>query len=54
MAGQRSQGAISDLRLAGGYNLFGVRDRDLLEGTITDRGFYLHLGFKFDESLFKR
>jgi hypothetical protein len=43
-----------NLRLAGGYNLFGVRDRDLLERTATDRGFYIQLGFKFDESLFRR
>lgn len=41
-----------NLRLAGGYNAFGFRDRELSQEEYTDRGFYLQLGFKFDETLF--
>jgi len=43
-----------NLRLAGGYNAFGFRDEELSVGEYTDKGFYLHLGFKFDETLFGR
>ncbi len=40
-----------NVRLAGGYNVFGFRDEDLVGGTLTDHGFYIHLGVKFDESI---
>ena len=43
---------VSGLRLYGGYNVFGVSDRDLLESTMSDHGLYLGFGLKFDESVF--
>ena len=43
-----------NLRLAAGYNAFGFRDRELSVEEYTDRGFYLQLGYKFDETLFGR
>lgn len=42
----------NDLRLAAGYNAFGFSDDNNLTDDATDHGFYLQLGFKFDESLF--
>src|SRR5205823_4679766 len=46
---------VRDLRVAAGYNVFGFKDRDFTAtGSRTDRGGYLALGFKFDESLFGR
>lgn len=42
----------NDLRLAAGYNAFGFSDDNNLTNDATDHGFYLQLGFKFDESLF--
>lgn len=39
----------TNLRLAGGYNLFGYRDRDLTEMEYTDPGVYLGFAYKFDE-----
>ena len=41
-----------NLRLAGGYNAFGFTDAEFSREQPTDRGFYVQLGFKFDESLF--
>ncbi len=41
-----------NLRLAAGYNVFGFRDDEFSEDEYTDRGFYVQLGFKFDEALF--
>lgn len=43
---------MKNLRIAGGYNVFGFTDRDLQSLGTTRRGPYLELGFKFDESLF--
>jgi uncharacterized repeat protein (TIGR01451 family) len=40
-----------NLRLAGGYNLFGFTDRDFESLGYTQRGPYVEFGFKFDESL---
>jgi len=44
---------IRNLRLATGYNLFGYKDGDLNGGSRSDRGFYLDLGFKLDEDVFR-
>ena len=41
-----------NFRVAAGYNVFGFRDDHLSAEEHTDRGFYLQLGMKFDESLF--
>jgi hypothetical protein len=41
---------MKNLRVAGGYNLFGFTDRELDSFGTTRRGAYLELGFKFDES----
>ena len=38
--------------LSVGYNLWGVRDRDLSAQDYTERGAYLRLRYKFDETLF--
>ena len=46
--------AVKNLRLAAGYNVFGFRDRDLTGFERTDRGPYLNLGWKFDESMFEQ
>jgi hypothetical protein len=43
---------MRNLRIAGGYNLFGFTDRHLDAFGTTRRGPYLELGFKFDETLF--
>jgi outer membrane protein OmpA-like peptidoglycan-associated protein len=43
-----------NLRIAGGYNFFGFFDDELSIDNQTDRGPYLHIGFKFDEALFGR
>ncbi|MCI0435453.1 MAG: caspase family protein [Gemmatimonadetes bacterium] len=43
-----------NLRLSAGYNVFGFRDRELSAEEHTDRGFFIRLGFKFDEGLFDR
>ncbi|MCC6931569.1 MAG: DUF11 domain-containing protein [Gemmatimonadaceae bacterium] len=43
---------MKNLRIAGGYNLFGFTDKDLNTFGTTRKGAYLELGFKFDESLF--
>ena len=46
---------VTNMRVAAGYNVFGFRNRDLTsDGATTDRGFYLHFGFKFSEELFRR
>lgn len=42
---------MRNLRIAGGYNLFGFTDKDLNTFGTTRKGAYLELGFKFDESL---
>ncbi|MCI0746567.1 MAG: hypothetical protein L0Y58_14295, partial [Verrucomicrobia subdivision 3 bacterium] len=39
------------LRIAGGYNLLGFRDRDLSSEEYTDHGVYVALRWMFDESL---
>jgi hypothetical protein len=44
--------AMRNLRVAGGYNLFGFTDQDFNSLGYTQRGPYLDLGFKFDETLF--
>ncbi len=41
-----------DLRLSAGYNVFGFDDGDLAATDQTDHGFYVQIGFKFDEGLF--
>ncbi|MEP6733138.1 MAG: hypothetical protein ABJE10_21020, partial [bacterium] len=44
--------AMRNLRIAAGYNLFGFTDQDFKSLGNTQRGPYVDLGFKFDESLF--
>ncbi len=41
-----------DLRLAVGYNVFGVRDAELTSGECTDRGPYVRFGLKFGDGWF--
>ena len=41
-----------NLWLSGGYNLFGFKDKDLAGADYTDKGFYVRLRYKFDETLF--
>ena len=41
-----------NLWLSAGFNLFGFKDKDLAGQDYTDKGFYLRLRYKFDESLF--
>lgn len=46
---------VTNMRVAAGYNVFGFKNQDLTsDGATTDRGFYVHFGFKFSEDLFKR
>nr|MCU0647634.1 hypothetical protein [Gemmatimonadaceae bacterium] len=45
---------MRNLRVAGGYNVFGFTDRDFESLGYTQRGPYLEFGFKFDEMLFKK
>jgi len=46
---------VKNFRAAIGYNVFGFRDGGLVgDGSQTDRGFYLHFGFKFDEDTFRQ
>ncbi len=40
------------MRLGVGYNWFGFTDEDLSLDDYTDKGFYIDLGLRFDESLF--
>ena len=41
-----------NLWLSGGYNLFGFKDKDLAGQDFTDKGFFVRLRYKFDETLF--
>ena len=41
-----------NLWLSAGFNFFGFKDKDLAGADFTDKGFYLRLRYKFDESLF--
>ena len=41
-----------NLWLSAGYNLFGFKDKDLQGQDYTDKGFFVRLRYKFDESLF--
>ena len=41
-----------NLWISAGYNVFGFRDRDLTGSDYTDKGWYLRLRYKFDETLF--
>lgn len=43
---------VPNLWMSVGYNWLGLRDPDLSGGDYTDRGAYVRLRFKFDESLF--
>ncbi len=43
-----------NLWLAAGYNVWGVKDRDLTQNEYTDAGAYVRLRYKFDETLFDR
>ena len=43
---------MDDLRLGLGYNWFGFTDEDLSLDEYTDKGFFIDLGWRFDESLF--
>ena len=45
---------LRNLRLAGGYNLFGFTDRDFALLGYTQRGPYMEFGLKFDERLFNK
>ncbi len=44
----------ANLWLSGGYNVFGYQDEELSGEGYTQRGAYLRLRFKFDETLFDR
>ncbi|MCC7052125.1 MAG: DUF11 domain-containing protein, partial [Gemmatimonadaceae bacterium] len=52
LGGELGLVVMRNLRLAGGYNLFGFSDRDFQSLGYTQRGPYLEFGFKFDETLF--
>ncbi len=41
-----------NLWLSGGYNVFGFKDKDLTGADYTDKGFFVRLRYKFDETLF--
>ena len=41
-----------NLWLSAGYNLFGFKDKDLAGADYTDKGFFVRLRYKFDETLF--
>jgi len=43
-----------NLWVAGGYNVFGFKDDDLVAGDYTNKGAYIRLRYKFDEELFDR
>jgi uncharacterized repeat protein (TIGR01451 family) len=43
---------VKDLQLAFGYNFEGFEDRDFSRGERWDRGFFIALHWKFDESIF--
>ena len=43
---------LKNLRVAGGYNVFGFTDQDFTSLGYTQRRPYLDVGFKFDETLF--
>jgi uncharacterized repeat protein (TIGR01451 family) len=43
----------TNVRLAGGYNMFGYRDEEMTGDVTTDHGTYITLRFKFDEALFR-
>jgi len=44
---------LRNLRLAGGYNLFGYAEGDLNGGSRSEHGLYLDVGFKLDEDVFR-
>lgn len=46
--------AATNFRVSAGYNFMGYYDEDLSQGSLTDKGIYLRMSFKFDEDLFKR
>ena len=52
LGGELGLVVMRNLRLAGGYNLFGFSDKDFQSLGYTQRGPYLEFGFKFDETLF--
>jgi uncharacterized repeat protein (TIGR01451 family) len=41
-----------NLWISGGYNFFGFKDKDLAGADYTDRGIYVRMRYKFDETLF--
>jgi hypothetical protein len=41
----------TNLWLSAGYNVFGYHDEDLAAGDYTNKGAYVRLRYKFDESL---
>lgn len=43
---------MNNLWLAGGYNLFGFRDRDLSGDDSTQKGLFVRMRYKFDEKIF--
>jgi hypothetical protein len=45
---------IRNLRIAVGYNVFGFHENYITTASRTDRGLYLHLGYKFSEDLFRK
>ncbi len=52
LGGEAGVIVMRNVRVAGGYNLFGFTDRDLSSFGTTRRGAYIEFGFKFDEGLF--
>jgi hypothetical protein len=52
LGGEAGVVVMRNVRVAGGYNVFGFTDRDLSSLGTTRRGAYVELGFKFDEGLF--
>ena len=52
LGGELGVVVMKNVRIAGGYNLFGFTDRDFSSFGTTRRGAYVEFGFKFDEGLF--
>ena len=43
---------MNNLRIAGGYNFKGYKEKDLVEYSLWSKGPFIRMSFKFDESLF--
>ena len=52
LGGELGVVVMKNVRIAGGYNVFGFTDRDFSSFGTTRRGAYVEFGFKFDEGMF--